>query len=79
MPVENPAQFCPPGRHDCEPERLDALDRYRVLDTPPEQEFDEIAKVASSICGVPIAVVNFIGDQRQFFKAEVGLGVRETP
>ncbi len=50
-----------------------------MLDTPREKEFDDIAALASAICGTPIAVVNLISDRRQFFKAEVGLGVRETP
>jgi PAS domain S-box-containing protein len=68
-----------PGRHANEVERLAALDRYDVLDTPRERDFDDIAELASEICGAPIAVVNLIGDGRQFFKAEVGLGVRETP
>ncbi len=68
-----------PARHVDEPQRLAALDRYNVLDTPREQDFDDIAQLASEICGTPIAVVNLIGDGRQFFKAEVGLGVRETP
>ena len=59
--------------------RLSALARYEVLDTPRERDFDEIAVLASEICGTPIAVVNLIGEGRQFFKAEVGLGVRESP
>ncbi|GJE71114.1 PAS domain-containing protein [Methylorubrum podarium] len=59
--------------------RLRALDRYRLLDTPREQDFDEIAEAAAELCATPIAVVNLVGDGRQFFKAEVGLGVRETP
>ena len=59
--------------------RLEALDRYEVLDTPREQDFDDVARLAADICNTPIAVVNLIADQRQFFKAEVGLGVRETP
>ncbi|HZY68492.1 MAG TPA: PAS domain S-box protein [Devosia sp.] len=59
--------------------RLRALDRYNILDTPREQEFDDVAELAAEICGTPIAVVNFIGEGRQFFKAEIGLGVRETP
>jgi len=62
-----------------ERERLAALMRYDVLDTPREADFDAIAELASQICGMPIAVVNLIGEGRQFFKAEVGLGVRETP
>lgn len=64
---------------DREEERLAALARYEILDTPRETDFDEIARLASDICGTPIAVVNLIADRRQFFKAEVGLGVRETP
>lgn len=59
--------------------RLDALASFEVLDTPREQDFDDVAALASAICETPISVVNLIGDGRQFFKAEVGLGVRETP
>lgn len=59
--------------------RLAALAAYDVLDTPRERDFDEVAELASEICGTPIAVVNLIDSGRQFFKAEVGLGVRETP
>lgn len=62
-----------------ETRRLAALADYAILDTPPERAFDEVAELAAQICGTPIAVVNFIGEGRQFFKAEVGLGVRETP
>ncbi|WP_267965771.1 MULTISPECIES: HWE histidine kinase domain-containing protein [Methylobacterium] len=64
---------------DAEDARLAALHRYQILDTPREPGFDEIAALASAVCGTPIAVVNLIGEGRQFFKAEVGLGVRETP
>ena len=66
-------------RTDWEKARLAALDRYEILDTPTERDFDEIARLASDICGTPIAVVNFVAADRQFFKAEVGLGVRATP
>ncbi|WP_312223700.1 HWE histidine kinase domain-containing protein [Rhizobium rhizoryzae] len=59
--------------------RSGALHSYNVLDTPPEQDFDDIAKVAARVCGAPIAVVNLVDTRRQFFKAEVGLGVRSTP
>ena len=68
-----------PARIADEAQRLLALDRYEVLDTPRERDFDDLAELASEICGTPIAVVNLVGDGRQFFKAEVGLGVRETP
>lgn len=62
-----------------ERERLKALASFNMLDSPRERDFDEIAELTSRICETPIAVVNFISDHRQFFKAEVGLGVRETP
>ncbi len=64
---------------DFEARRLEALASYDILDTPTEHAFDEVAALASQICETPIAVVNLIGEGRQFFKAEVGLGVRETP
>ncbi|WP_374577317.1 GAF domain-containing protein [Phenylobacterium sp. J367] len=59
--------------------RLKALDRYGILDTAPERAFDDIAQLASILCGTPIAVVNLIARDRQWFKSEVGLGVRSTP
>ncbi|MBU1540028.1 MAG: GAF domain-containing protein [Alphaproteobacteria bacterium] len=62
-----------------EDERLAALASYNVMDTPRESDFDDIVRLASEICETPVAVVNLIGDGRQFFKAEIGLGVRETP
>jgi PAS domain S-box-containing protein len=68
-----------PARHGTEAQRLAALARYAILDTPREEDFDDIAELASEICDTPIAVVNLIADGRQWFKAEVGLGVRETP
>jgi two-component sensor histidine kinase len=67
------------GLHSAEEYRLDALRRYGILDTPRESDFDEVVKVASAVCGTPISVVNLIDEGRQWFKAEVGLGVRETP
>lgn len=59
--------------------RSAALHSFDVLDTPREEDFDEVARIASDICGTPIAVVNLVDTTRQFFKAEVGLGVRTTP
>ncbi len=59
--------------------RLDALRRYQILDTPPEQAFDDLCAIAARVCRAPIAVVNLVEETRQFFKAEIGLGVRETP
>ena len=65
--------------HRAEQYRLGALRSYGILDTPREIDFDEIVKVASAVCGTPISVVNLIDQGRQWFKAEVGLGLRETP
>lgn len=65
--------------HSAEEYRLEALRRYDILDTPREGDFDEIVEVASAVCGTPISVINLIDRGRQWFKAEVGLGVRETP
>lgn len=62
-----------------EADRFGALLRYRILDTPPEPDFDNITRVAALVCKAPIAVVNLIADTRQWFKSEIGLGVRETP
>jgi PAS domain S-box-containing protein len=59
--------------------RSAALQSYCVLDTPREAEFDDLARIASEVCGTPIAVVNLVDTDRQFFKAEIGLGVREAP
>lgn len=72
-------QTQPVQRSTGEAARLAALASFDVLDTPREKDFDDVAALASAICGTPIAVVNLIGEGRQFFKAEVGLGVRETP
>ncbi len=59
--------------------RLAALENYAILDTPPERAFDEVVRLAAQICDAPIAVVNLVAGNRQFFKAEIGLGVRQTP
>jgi GAF domain-containing protein len=62
-----------------EAERLEALQSYGILDTAPEPEFDGIARIAALVCRTPIALVNFVAEHRQWFKAEIGLGRRETP
>ncbi|MFD2740278.1 sensor histidine kinase [Sulfitobacter aestuarii] len=65
--------------HPKEAERLRTLRSYDILDTPREEDFDEIVALASELCAAPISVINLIDDTRQWFKAEVGLGARETP
>ena len=58
--------------------RIKALQRYEILDTPPEDEFDDIAQLIARICDAPIALINFIDRDRQWFKAEIGLGLRQA-
>jgi two-component sensor histidine kinase len=62
-----------------ESERLAALRSYRVLDTPPEPEFDDLVQLAARACQTPVALISLIDERRQWFKAQLGLGVRETP
>jgi anti-sigma regulatory factor (Ser/Thr protein kinase) len=61
-----------------EAERLEALRAYRILDTDPEQAFDDIVLLASQICGVPISLITLVDEDRQWFKARVGVSVTET-
>lgn len=59
--------------------RLEALQRYHVLDSAAEQAFDDIAKLASFICQTPIATITLVDAERQWLKAKVGIDVSETP
>lgn len=59
--------------------RLTALKGLEILDTPEEPMFDEITKLASMICNVPISLVSLIDETRQWFKSHHGLNARETP
>ncbi|WP_193198103.1 GAF domain-containing protein [Nostoc sp. MG11] len=59
--------------------RLEALRQYEILDTEPEAAYDSLAQLAAYICGAPMALVNFIDEHRQWFKAKVGLDVPEMP
>lgn len=59
--------------------RLEALQSYNILDTPPERAFDDIVEAASALCAVPIALVSLVDEDRQWFKACLGLNATETP
>ena len=59
--------------------RLQALREYSLLDTLPEQDFEDITKIASEICQTPIALITLIDSDRQWFKSNHGLTVTETP
>lgn len=62
-----------------EAQRLRTLHAYNVLDTLPEQAYDDITFLASRICGTPIALVSLVDEDRQWFKSRVGLDATQTP
>lgn len=62
-----------------EPERLAALQAYEVMDSDPEEAFDDLVKIASDVCDAPIALITLLDDQRQWFKARIGMERTETP
>lgn len=62
-----------------EQERLNALKSYDILDSLPEDEYDDITRLASEICQTPISLISLLDDSRQWFKSNHGLQVRETP
>ena len=61
-----------------EVQRIEALRSYEILDSLPELDFDAITLIASQICNVPIALISFVDEDRQWFKSNLGLGVSET-
>ena len=62
-----------------EARRLAALLELRVLDTLAESVYDDIALLASQTCATPIGLISLVDEDRQWFKARVGLDVDETP
>jgi GAF domain-containing protein len=58
--------------------RVAALDRYAILDTEPEQAFDDLVNLASYICKTPMAMLSLVDDRRQWFKARIGVQSQET-
>lgn len=62
-----------------ESSRLEALRRYEILDTEPEQKFDDLTLLASNICSTPIALISLVDEERQWFKSKVGLTTSQTP
>jgi anti-sigma regulatory factor (Ser/Thr protein kinase) len=74
MTVENTAAAVPGN----EAARLEALHRYHILDTEPERSFDDLALLASHICGTPMALITLVDADRQWFKARIGVSISET-
>jgi Anti-sigma regulatory factor (Ser/Thr protein kinase) len=59
-------------------ERVAALRRYKILDSDPEQGFDDLTLLASQICGTPIALITLLDERRQWFKSRRGIGLMQT-
>jgi GAF domain-containing protein len=66
-----------PVPHD-EKKRLKVLWQYEVLDTVPEEVFDDLTELAARICEAPIALISLVDESRQWFKSKVGTSVSET-
>ncbi|GAB3484002.1 GAF domain-containing protein [Polaromonas eurypsychrophila] len=66
-------------RDEGEKLRQDALDRLHVVDTPEEQAYDDITRLAADMCGTPIALISLSDNNRQWFKSRIGLQIKEMP
>jgi GAF domain-containing protein len=75
---KNPDGSSPAPLPPDEPGRLKALRDFKVLDTLPEQTYDDLVFLAAHVCGTPIALISLIDEDRQWFKARVGLEVPQT-
>jgi signal transduction histidine kinase len=64
--------------HEREAERLKLLDSYSILDSLPEEDYDNLTKLAAEICHTPISLITLLDDKRQWFKSNHGLDLRET-
>ena len=74
--LESPMQ--PPGYPANEAERLAALASAQILDTPEDEAFNDLIRIAAAICRVPMAMVSLVDAERQWLKARIGIGVEET-
>ncbi len=59
--------------------RAQALAECAILDSPPEEKFDELARLAAAICGTPVALVSLLDCDRQWFKSRIGFDQPQTP
>jgi PAS domain S-box-containing protein len=61
-----------------EKRRIEVLWEHEILDTPPEQVFDDLTSLAAYICGAPIAMISLVDEDRQWFKSRIGISQAET-
>ncbi|MBG1245059.1 PAS domain S-box protein [Nostoc sp. NZL] len=62
-----------------ESQRLEVLNQYQILDTPPEEVFDELAQLAANLCETPIALISLVDAEREWFKSKIGITISEVP
>lgn len=65
--------------HISEIKRLEKLISYGILDTPPEAFFEELARLIAIVCDTPMALISFLDDKRQWYKAKIGVSQSEVP
>lgn len=68
-----------PNIPDNEKDRLKELNSYQILDTFPEEEYDDITRIASEICQTPVSLISLVDENRQWFKSHHGTDSTETP
>jgi GAF domain-containing protein len=61
-----------------EAKRLKVLWQYDILDTLPEEMFDDLTDLAAHICDAPIALISLVDEKRQWFKSRIGVSLKET-
>ncbi|MCC5662633.1 PAS domain S-box protein [Nostoc sp. CHAB 5784] len=62
-----------------ESQRREVLNQYEILDTPPEEIFDELAQLAANLCETPIALISLVDAEREWFKSKIGVTISEIP
>lgn len=67
-----------PTLHKLESQRIKALESYSILDTMPEDDYDDLVLIASQICDTPIAIIGFVDEKRHWFKSKVGTEITEN-
>lgn len=62
-----------------ERQRIEVLNQYQILDTPPEEVFNELAQLAANFCETPIALISLVDAEREWFKSKIGVTISEVP
>ncbi|WP_219907606.1 GAF domain-containing protein [Aphanothece hegewaldii] len=77
--MQSKKKFLTPPIPVNETERLSALHRYKILDTPPEAAFDRITNLVARLFKMPIALISLVDESRAWFKSCIGFDAREVP